>query len=301
MQKLSSDFVRGIIPPIITPIDSQERIDEKKLRKQVDFVIEGGVHGILAYGSNGEFYMIDEEFERGLSIMIDQVKGRVPVYCGIGSIRTGKCIELAKKGVELGADAVSVLQPMFLKPFDEELYGHFAAIAEAIPETPMLLYNNPGRTAYTMSGDLVEKLAHTYPNIVGMKDSSGDMTQTEEFIRRNSDVGFKVLGGKDTLIFGAMCHGGAGAVATTANFIPELVVSIYEKYVAGDFEGSREAQYALNPIRLVMDKASFPVGTKDYCNLLDMDVGVPFKPNLPSEGIVLEKMRDQLKDGGFLK
>ena len=125
----------------------------------------------------------------------------------------------------------------------------------------MLLYNNPGRTGYTLSANLVERLAREVPNIVGMKDSSGDMTQTEEFIRRTSDIGFKVFGGKDTLIFGAMVHGAAGCVATTANFIPELVTSIYNLYMQGDLDGARKAQFKLNPIRLSMDKASFPVAT----------------------------------------
>ena len=117
-----------------TKLLRQDRIDEAKLRKQVDYVIAGGVSGILAFGSNGEFYMVDDdaEVERGLKIMIDQAKGRVPVYLGIGAIRTGKCVKLAKMGAAAGAAAISVLQPMFLKPTDDELYTHFKTIAEAI-------------------------------------------------------------------------------------------------------------------------------------------------------------------------
>ncbi len=298
---MNTDFMKGIIPPILTPIDKDEKIDEAKLRKQVNHVINGGVHGILAFGSNGEFYMIDEEeTERGLKIMIDENKGRVPMYLGIGAIKTRTCIKLAKMGEKLGATGVSVLQPMFLKPNETELYEHFKAIADAIPSTPMLLYNNPGRTNYTLSSNLVVKLATTVKNIVGMKDSSGDMTQTEEFIRRTRDIDFKVFGGKDTLIYGALVHGGAGAVATMANFLPELVCSIYEKYAAGDVKGSLEAQYKLNPIRLLMDKASFPVATKDMANIMGLDIGVPFLPNLPTGGAVLEEMRAEIKKAGLL-
>lgn len=97
---------------------------------------------------------------------------------------------------QAGADGISVLQPMFLKPTEDELYAHFKAIANAVPNLPMLLYNNPGRVGYTMSGNLVERLAREVNNIVGIKDSSGDMTQTEEFIRRTQDLDFKVFGGK---------------------------------------------------------------------------------------------------------
>jgi len=143
---MNTDFIKGVVVPILTPIDGDERIDEAKLREQVDYVIDGGVLGILAFGSNGEFYVIEEdEMERGLKIMVDQAAGRVPVYFGIGAISTKKCCRLAKMAVANGAAGISVLQPMFLKPTEAELFLHFKTIAEAVPDTPMLLYNNPGR------------------------------------------------------------------------------------------------------------------------------------------------------------
>ena len=158
---VDKSLIKGVVVPILTPIDENERIDEAKLRSQVDYVIEGGVLGILAFGSNGEFYMVEEdEMERGLEIMISQTNGRVPVYFGIGAISTRKCVRLAKMAVEKGAYGISVLQPMFLKPTEEELFLHFKTIADAVPSTPMLLYNNPGRVGYTMSAKLVERLAH---------------------------------------------------------------------------------------------------------------------------------------------
>ena len=273
---MNTDFIKGVVVPILTPIDGDERIDEAKLREQVDYVIDGGVLGLLAFGSNGEFYVIEEdEMERGLKIMVDQAAGRVPVYFGIGAISTKKCCRLAKMAVANGAAGISVLQPMFLKPTEAELFLHFKTIAEAVPDTPMLLYNNPGRVNYTLSGNLVERLAHEVPNIVGMKDTSGDITQTAEFIRRTRDVNFKVFGGKDTLLYASMCHGAVGGVCTAANFMPELITDVYNKYVAGDLEGSLEAQFKLNPVRLSMDGASFPVAAKDMANLRGRDIGVP--------------------------
>lgn len=196
--------------------------------------------------------MEEEEMERGFKIMVDQAAGRVPVYFGIGAINTKKCVRLAKMAVANGAAGISILQPMFLKPNFNELFLHFKTIAEAVPETPVLLYNNPGRVGYTLSADLVEKLAHEVKNIVGMKDTSGDITQTEEFIRRNADVGFKVFGGKDTLLYASLCIGAVGGVCTAGNFMPELIVDIYNKYIAGDLKGSLAAQYKLNPVRLMI-------------------------------------------------
>jgi len=302
MWKMNTDFIKGVVVPIITPIDQDERIDEAKTREQVDYVIDGGVSGILIFGSNGEFYMVEEdEMKRGLNIMVDQARGRVAVYFGIGAISMKKCCRLAKMAVENGAAGISVLQPMFLKPTYAELYHHFKTIAEAVPDTPMLLYNNPGRTGYTLSAQLVEELARNVPNIVGMKDTSGDITQTAEFIRRTRDIGFKVFGGKDTLLYASMCHGAVGGVCTAANFMPELITDVYNKFVAGDWKGSLEAQFKLNPVRLAMDLASFPVAAKDMANLRGRDVGVPYLPTMPTpEGPTRQGFVDTMKKAGLL-
>ena len=299
---MNTEFMKGVVVPILTVIDAEERIDEAGMRDQVEYVIRGGVSGILAFGSNGEFYVVEEdEMQRGLQIMVDQAAGRVPVYFGIGAISTKKCVRLAKMAAANGAAAVSVLQPMFLKPTEEELFRHFQTIAQAVPETPVLLYNNPGRVGYTLSGNLVERLAHQVPNIVGMKDTSGDMTQTGEFIRRTRDVGFKVFGGKDTLLYASLCHGAVGGVCTAANFMPELITDVYNKFVAGDRKGSLEAQFKLNPVRLSMDGASFPVAAKDMANLRGRKVGLPYTPNLPTpEGPVLQKIRTEMEKAGLL-
>lgn len=114
---MNTDFIKGVIVPIITVIDEEEKINEAAMRAQVDYVINGGLHGILAFGSNGEFYQIEEEeMERGFKIMVDQAAGRVPVYFGIGAINTKKCVRLAKMAVANGAAGISILQPMFLNP-----------------------------------------------------------------------------------------------------------------------------------------------------------------------------------------
>lgn len=245
--------------------------------------------------------MIEEdEMERGLSIIIDQTADRVPVYMGVGAIRTSKCIRIAQMGVRCGAKSISILQPMFIKPTEDELKTHIRSIAASVPDTPVLLYNNPGRCGYAMSQALVEELAHSVPNLVGMKDSSGDLTQTMEFIRRSADVDFKVFCGKDTLIYSGLGVGAVGAVCSTANYVPKLVCSIYDKYVAGDLTGSLKAQLVLNPIRLMNDFSSFPVATKDCANLMGMEVGSPFLPNKPSPAKQQENLRQALLVGGQL-
>jgi 4-hydroxy-tetrahydrodipicolinate synthase len=300
--KMKTDHIKGIIVPILTPVNKDEKIDEAKLRFMVDHVIDDGVHGILAFGSNGEFYMFEEdELERGFEIMVEQTKGRVPVFFGIGAISTKKAIRLAKMAEAKGADGISILQPMFIKPTFDELYDHFKAVAEAVPNSPVLLYNNPGRVGYSMSQELVEKLAHEVPNIVGMKDSSGDFTALCEFIRRNRDVDFKVMAGKDTLVFPGLCVGTVGSVCSIANMFGPLVTSIYNKYMAGDIAGALEAQFQLNPVRLIQDKASFPVATKDMANLMGLEVGEPVKPSKSTKGEVLESMKKNIEKAGLFQ
>ncbi len=299
---MNTDFIKGVVVPMITPIDADEKIDEARFRRQVDYIIDGGLEGILVFGSNGEFYQIEEdEMERGLKLALDQAAGRAPIYFGIGAINTKKCIRLAKVAAANGAAAISILQPMFLKPTAKELFNHFKMIADAVPEVPVLIYNNPGRVGYGLTAEMIEKLAHEVPNIVGMKDTSGDMTLTEECVRRNRDVNFKVFGGKDTLLYTSLCVGAVGGVCTAGNFMPELIGDVYKKFVAGDIQGSLEAQFKLNPVRLSMDGASFPVAAKDMAILRGLDVGAPYLPSLlTEEGPVLDKIKSAMKEAGLI-
>ena len=291
---MNTDFIKGIVPPIAAPVNDDESVNESSLRDHVEFMIKGGISGILACGSNGEFYMMEEdEMETTLKIILDQVKGRLPVYMGIGAIRTKKGIRIAQMAQKHGAQGISILQPMFIKPTDDELSTYFRSIAASVPGLPVLLYNNP-RVGYAIPQGLVEDLAHSVDNIVGIKDSSGDLTQTMEFIRRNRDVGFKVFAGKDTLIYPSLAVGAVGAVTSTSNYVPELVYSIYKHFIDGDHAASREAQYRLNPIRLATDKSSFPVATKDYANIVGRNVGNPYLPNKCSPPGQVENLKQEL-------
>ncbi|WP_125581007.1 dihydrodipicolinate synthase family protein [Levilactobacillus cerevisiae] len=286
--------IKGIIVPLLIPFNDDESVNETKLREVVDHVINGGVQGILAFGSNSEFYMLtDDEMATIFKVIIDETDGRVPVYFGMGPIRTSHGVKLAKMAEKLGADGISVLQPMFLKPTDKELYGHFKRIASAVPNLPMLLYNNP-RVGYRLNASLVSDLAHDVENVVGVKDSSGDMTYFSEVVRMTQDIDFHAFTGKDTLIFLGLCAGSYGSVCSTANGLVNEVVDIYDKFEDGDYVGSRKAQYRFNPARLVQNNASFPVATKDMANLLGMNVGNPMLPSLPSSGEVLDDMKIEI-------
>lgn len=297
---MDTSFIRGVIPPIVTPVDEDECVEEQGLRRVVEHVIAGGVHGILALGSNGEFYGLDhEQQERAVTITIDQVNGRVPVYMGIGAITTKECVKLARLGESLNAQAITILPPMFLTPTDEELYQHFRKVAESV-SLPILIYNNPDRVGNNISANLMERLADI-PNIAGVKDSSGDLTLTAEYIRRTRDKGFKVMAGRDVMILGSLVYGAVGCVASTANIVPALVVDIYRKFMEGDLPGALEAQFKLAPLRMAFNLASFPVVTKEAMNLLGLNIGCSIRPNSSCTEPNLNKLRDILVQMGELQ
>lgn len=301
--KFDVERLRGIVVPIITPVTNayDGAIDEARLREQVDYVIEHGVDGILAFGSNSEFYMFgDDEMIRATAAIVEQAAGRVPVFFGVGHIRTSRAVALARRAAELGVDAVSVLTPMFIKPTEEASYNHFRAVAEAIPDTMMLIYSNPGRCGYAMARATISRLAHDCENIVGIKDSSGDITNLQELIRLTADIDFAVFAGKDTVVFPALCCGAAGAVCSTSNMYPDLVCGIYDRFVEGDYAASLELQTRLNPIRLSQDAASFPAATKDMANLMGMAAGPSVLPTEPASGAALEGMKAAMRAGGYL-
>ena len=293
--------MKGIFTPIITPVDSDENIDIDRLRAQVNFVIDHGVDGILAFGSNSEFYMFsDNEMLAATETIVDEAAGRVPVIFGIGHIRTKAAVNLAQRASQLDIDGIALLHPMFIQPTEEALRHHYERVAQAVPDTFLFIYHNPGRCGYALSNDLIVDLAHRVPNILGIKDSTGDITRLQELVRRCSDIDFTVFVGKDTVVFPGLCCGAQGAVCSTANIFPELVCGIYDKFVSGDFEGSRSNQFRLNPVRLSQDAASFPAATKDMANLLGMNVGASVLPTEATDGAALTGMVQSMRDAGLL-
>ncbi len=292
--------VKGVIPPLITPLTKDEHLDEAGLKRLLNYVIDGGVHGVFVLGSTGEFYGLEySEKQKIVEKTIEEVNGRVPVYVGASAITTSESVKLAKMAKSCGAQALSVLTPMFVSPTEEELYQHFKAVAEAT-DLPTILYNNPDKTGINMSPRIVKRLA-AIDNIVGVKDTSGDITLTCEYIRQNNTATskFAVVAGKDTMIFPVLMCGGVGCVAGTANVLPKLVCEIYNKYQEKDYEGALKAQYRLSTFRNAYSLGSFPVVPKDALNILGINVGHPIKPitHMTEESQAkLKEILDELKD-----
>ena len=281
---------RGIIPPMITPFDDDEKVDCIALKKMTNYLIDAGVHGVFPLGSTGEGYGIDfDEKRKVIETVLEATNKRVPVYAGTGAITTKESIRLAEMATKIGVDALSVITPYFISPNEEELYTHYKEIASST-DLPIILYNNPGRTGIDLSLELIIHLS-SIKNIVGIKDSSGDMTKAAEIIRRTGSD-FSVLAGRDTLIYGFLAYGGQGSVAATANIVPELVVSIYELYQKGEYQSALDAQFKLAPLRMGFSLGSFPVIMKEGLKLRGIDVGNTLKPIKPLSVEAREKLKE---------
>jgi len=286
-------MVKGIIPPMVTPLDKNENVDKKAIFRIVNHLIKGGVHGLFPLGSTGEWYGLSFDQKREvIETVMEATDKRVPVYAGTGAITTKETIYLTKLATDIGVDALSVITPVFITPNDQELYNHYQAIASST-DLPIILYNNPSRTGINLNVDLVVKLSKIN-NIIGIKDSSGDMTQGVEYIRRTDD-NFAVLAGRDTLIYGFLAYGGKGAIAATANIVPHIVVKIYEEYQKGNYEEALKAQFRLAPLRMAFSLGSFPVVMKESLKLLGIDVGSTLRPVEPLTKEVREKLKEVLR------
>lgn len=279
---------KGIIAAMVTPFTENEEVNEQGIRLLVRRMLKGGVHGIFALGTNGEFFAMDfAEKVRVAEIVVDEVAGRVPVYAGAGAVTTRETIALAKAFEKAGVDALSVITPYFL-PFNQnELADHFTRLADATP-LPIVMYNIPARAGTALQPATVAQLAKI-PNIVGVKDSSGNIDNTLKYLQ-GPDTPFSVLAGTDSLILPVLMAGGHGAIAATANLLPEVAVSIYENFQKGDFAKAQEAQSYLGPIRGLFGSGTLPSVLKEALNLTGTPVGQGRRPVRPITDDVRAKL-----------
>ena len=302
---MKSCEIKGIIPPILTPMnnDQEQTVNHQELRNQVERLLRGGVHGLFPFGTNGEGYILSlKEKEEVLETVIDQVKGRVPVYAGTGCISTADTVRMSKRAEELGADVLSIITPSFALASQKELYDHYVEVAKHV-NIPIVLYNIPMRTGNKLLPETVEKLARDVDVIMGAKDSSGDRENLKAYIDRTRDLEkpFSVLSGNDGNILYCLENGGTGGIAGRANIWPATVASIYDHFVAGDLDKAREAQEAVAKIQPVFKFGNPNTIIKKAVSLMGYPVGDCRRPfsYLCDEGLeALKQVLEETKDLG---
>ena len=296
--------LRGIIPPIITPMNADESINVAELRNQVDRLIAGGVHALFPFGTNGEGYILNtEEKKLVLETVIEQCNGRVPVYAGTGCISTKETIAQSKMAQAAGADVLSIITPSFAQASQNELYEHYKAVAEAV-DLPVVLYNIPARTGNALAPATVAKLAEI-DNIIGAKDSSGNFTNILAYIsagKKKPNGKFYTLSGNDQLIIWTLLAGGTGGIAGCANVYPHTMASIYHLFMEGKIEEAKAANESIASFRACFKYGNPNTIVKTAVRLLGYDVGLcraPFN-QVPEEGIkALEKVLKENAEKGL--
>ncbi|VTR94605.1 dihydrodipicolinate synthase : 4-hydroxy-tetrahydrodipicolinate synthase OS=Pelosinus fermentans JBW45 GN=dapA PE=3 SV=1: DHDPS [Gemmata massiliana] len=292
--------LQGIIPPVVTPMTTDQEVDLPGLRKHIDLMLARGVHGIFVLGTTGEFYALDEhEKQQVVAAAIAHVGGRSPVFAGTGAETTREVIRLTKMAEKEGAAGVSVITPYFIKPNQAELFDHFRRIAESTA-LPVVLYNNPATCGgLSIEPETVARLAEV-PNIIGIKDSSGDLQNTIEIIRQTPRDTFSVLNGRDTLILAALQTGAQGAIPASCNIAPELCVGIYESFVKGDVESAKVFQSRLHGVRMAMSLGTGNSAVKEAMALLGRSAGPMRSPVAPFSEAQKAKLKAILEKADLL-
>ena len=273
-------MLNGIITAMVTPFESSGNIDIKATEILIEKLIANGVQGIFVLGTNGEFHVIENDMKiKFAKKVVEIVAKRVPVYAGAGGNSTDEVIKLGKQMIAVGVDALSVITPYFVSLKENELYNHYQMIAENLA-IPIVLYNIPKNTGINLSFELVSKLSKI-SNIIGIKDSSGDINNIAGYIDNTSRDEFSVLSGSDSLILKALKLGATGAISATSNLLTTNNVEIYKQFIAGNLDKAEQWQQSLEEFRRILKYASTPSVLKQSLSLAGIDVGVPRLPVLP--------------------
>lgn len=266
----------GVVPAMATPFTEALALDEPRVRELCQWYVRCGVHGISVAGSQGEFFSLDaDERLRLIEVAMKAIDGRVPLYAGTGAVTTREAIRLTQAAETIGADLALLITPYFIQPTQDELVEHYRAVAKAT-RLPVMLYNNPPRTAVNI---LPKTLARCMAsdNVIGIKDSSGDLTQSIEYLLGAPRPAL-LFSGRDTVALAMMMHGGQGTISPAANVFPRLMVRLYERLRAGDLTEARRISDVFAPLRAAWALGSFPVVIKEAMAIAGQGAGPPRAP-----------------------
>ncbi len=264
---------KGVLPAIITPFkrNSAMDLDIQGLERNIRYLLSCGIHGIVPCGSTGESATLSiPEHERVVSATVDTVNGKIPVLAGTGSNNTAEAVILTKAAKDTGADGVLVISPYYNKPNRAGLIKHYTKLADL--DIPLIIYNVPGRTGQNLEPDLIAELAK-HPNIVGIKEASGNIGQVSRIIEMTQDEDFAVISGDDNLTLPIMALGGTGVISVAANVDPRRMVAMCEAAEKGDWKKALSLHYALAPLFRSMFIDTNPIPVKKAVELVGMAGG----------------------------
>lgn len=236
------DFLRGIVPALVTPFDGEGRTDEARLSGLVERLIGHGAHGFFACGSSGEVYMLSEEERmRGLEVVIEAAQKRAFVVAHVGSISTEECIRLAKHAERAGASAIAACTPFYFRFTPKEIMDHFLTLADAT-ELPFAVYNIPMNTSYVMTCEMIAELHRLNPKICAVKNTSYDLLLTE----RLSTLGMRVFCGQEEVLLASLAAGACGSVGSSFNITAQPFRQLYDAFAQGELSRALTIQRDCN-------------------------------------------------------
>lgn len=286
--------LQGSIVAIVTPFKDTGEIDFETFDELVEFHISNGTDGIVVCGTTGETPTLSEDEDVQLiERCVKKVNGRVPVIAGTGSNSTADSIKYSKNAIEVGADALLVVTPYYNKPSRRGIYKHFSKIAKSV-DTPIILYNVPGRTGSVIQPSTAVELGKNYKNIIGIKEAAGDMNAFAELLA-NRPAGFKVYSGEDFLSFSANCLGADGCISVVANLIPSDFHKMMKSSIDGDVETGRKLFYKYRPLMELMFLESNPLPVKTSLALMGQVKEIFRAPLCEMEDENREQLKMELK------
>ncbi len=290
---MRSIVMRGSLVAIVTPMHESGELDLEHFRALIDFHVAQGTDGIVVAGTTGESPTVDfDEHHLLIRVAVEHAAGRVPVLAGTGANSTREAIDLSIYAKDAGADASLSVVPYYNKPTQEGLYQHFRAVAEAV-DIPQILYNVPGRTVADIANDTALRLAQI-PNIVGIKDATGDIGRGSDLLRR-APPDFAIYSGDDASALALLLLGGHGVISVTANVAPKLMHEMCAAAFAGDLTAARAANNKLLGLHLHLFIEANPIPVKwalAQLGLIGPSLRLPLTPlSAQYHQIVREAMR----------
>lgn len=249
---------RGVITALLTPFTrGGERVDTGALQALCEWQIKSGVHGLFPLGTTGEGPLVSvSERKRAGQVVVDLAAGRVPVIIHAGHLRTSTSCELARHAAAIGADAVSVIAPYFYSYDEQALIDHFVTVARSVSRLPVLLYNNPATAGNAISPNVFRQVSQACDNVVGIKDSSKDLSVLRGF-GEGLSPGQVLLVGGDGLVFDGLASGAKGCVSSLSGVFPRAMLEIHDLWRAGDQEGARGAQLKARALTAALQKGPY--------------------------------------------
>jgi 4-hydroxy-tetrahydrodipicolinate synthase len=296
------EWMRGCATALVTPFGADGAVDVPRLRALAERQVAGGVRMLVPCGTTGESATMTEEEDQlviGTAVEVARARG-ARVVAGTGSNSTADAVRYAQAARELGADAVLVVAPFYNKPTQEGLYAHFRAVAGAVPDTPVMLYNVPGRTSSNISAETTLRLARDVENVVAVKEASGDLSQIMEILRARPE-GFRVLSGDDALTLAMIALGADGLVSVASNEAPQLMSRMVESALAGEWDAARELHYRLLPLMEVNFVETSPGPAKAAMALMGLLEENLRLPLVPVGAKTRERVRACLAELGLLE